>query len=101
MPVPPKAPSLTFADLGLRQITFTWSPVVPECPVIHYNILALNCGSCPTTTNHTTVTCTDVPTDGSVCTFSTKSVVCGSIIGNVSDNAQGIFKSKFKLWLMN
>ena len=33
----------------------------PDCPAIHYNILASNCGSCPTTTNLTTVTCTNAP----------------------------------------
>ena len=52
---------------------------------LHYNILALNCGSCPTTTNHTTLTCTDVPTDGSACVFSVQTVVCGNLAGNFSD----------------
>ena len=43
-----------------------------------YNILASNCGSCPTTTNHTNVTCTDIPTNynDSTCTLAVETVVC-------------------------
>ncbi|MCG8621319.1 MAG: hypothetical protein MJE68_04850, partial [Proteobacteria bacterium] len=43
-----------------------------------------NCGSCPTTTNHTNVTCTDRPTDGSVCAFAIQPVVCSKITGELS-----------------
>ena len=73
-------------------LAFNWSSVTPDCPAIHYNILSSNCGSCPTTTTHTTVTCTDVPTDGSMCTFALETVVCGNVTGNLSDNVQGILK---------
>ena len=66
-------------------IKFTWNPVDPNCPAIHYNILASNCGSCPTTTNHTTVTCTDVPTNSSVCKFSVQTVACGGTAAGKSD----------------
>ena len=72
-------------DYSSRKLTFSWSPVAPDCPAIHYNILASNCGSCPTTTNHTNVTCTDVPTNDSICTFAVQTVVCGNIAGNISD----------------
>ena len=65
-------------------LTFTWRLLVPRCRDIHYIILASNCGGCPTTTKNTTVTCTDVPTDGSVCTFTVQTVVCGNIAGNSS-----------------
>ena len=68
-----------------NKITFTWSPVAPTCPSLHYNILSTNCGSCPTTTTNTTVTCTDVPTDGSLCTFAVQTFVCGNVDGNFSD----------------
>ena len=100
---PPDKPSLSIVDLGLRWITFTWSPVAPDCPAIHYNILASNCGSCPTTTNHTTVTCTDVPVehDGDACTFSLEAVVCESVTGNVSNTAQGLFKGTLLACLIN
>ena len=65
---------------------FSWSPVAPDCPAIHYNILASNCGSCPTTTSHTNVTCTDVPIEqNSFCTFALQTVVCGNITGILSN----------------
>ena len=74
------------ADFVSRQLSFNWSQAVSECPYldIYYNILASNCGSCPTTTNHTTVTCTDVPINGSMCTFAVQTVICENI-GNLSD----------------
>ena len=69
-----------------KALTFSWSPVTSDCPSLHYNILSSNCGSCPATTTHTTVTCTDVPTDGSVCTFAVQTVICGNIVGDSSDS---------------
>ena len=80
----PKELHISNLDFSLRELTFSWSPVSPDCPAIHYNILASNYGSCPTTTNHTTVTCTDVQTNISVCTFAIQTVVCGNITGNFS-----------------
>ena len=74
------------AIISLRQLIFSWSPVAPDCPTVHYNILASNCGSCPTTTNHTNVTCTDVPTDNQECNFAIQTVICGNITGNFSNS---------------
>ena len=82
---PPTGLQFSNIDYSLRELTFSWSPVAPNCPGIHYNILASNCGSCPTTTNFTTITCTDVPTNGSTCTFAVQTVVCGNITGDTSD----------------
>ena len=78
-------------DFSSRQLRFAWSSVAPDCPAIHYNILASNCGSCPTTTNHTNVTCIDIPTDGSVCTIAIQTVVCGSVTGNSSSPVRVTF----------
>ena len=83
---PPDKLYISHADFGLKKVTFSWSPVAPDCPTVHYNILASNCGSCPTTTNHTTVTCTGVPTDGNTCTFAIQTVVCGNATGDSSDS---------------
>ena len=84
--LPPNNILISGVDISQQQLTFTWSPVVPDCPAIHYNILASNCGSCPTTTNHTTATCIDIPTIGSTsCNFAIQAVVCGNISGNTSD----------------
>ena len=85
---PPNTLIISQADFVSRQITFTWSRVVTNCSNlinIHYRILASNCGSCPNTTNHTTVTCTDVPTKGGLCTFAVQAVVCGDFARNLSD----------------
>ena len=41
---------------------------------------------CPTITNYTTVTCTDVPTNDNVCNFAIRTVVCRNIIGNFSNH---------------
>jgi hypothetical protein len=81
---PPEGISLTLVNFGPKEITFSWSSIAPDCPAIHYNILASNCGSCPTTTNHTNVTCTDLPTEDSICTLAVETVVCGNITGNLS-----------------
>ena len=86
---------ITAIDIGSRQLHFKWSPVAPDCPAIHYNILASNCGSCPTITNHTTVTCTDVPTNGSTCTFAVQMVVCVNVAGNLSDPISIILTNSF------
>ena len=72
-------------DYSSRELTFSWNPVGPDCPAIHYNILASNCGSCPTTTNHTNVTCTGVLLDGSTCTLAVQTVACENITGEISD----------------
>ena len=77
---PPYIYPISEADIMSGQLSdksilnFTGRPVASDCPAIHYNINASNCGSCPTTTNHTTVTCTDVPTNG-MCTFAVQTVV--------------------------
>ena len=81
---PPNTLYIRAANFALKELTFSWSPIAPDCPAIHYNILASNCGSCPTTTNHTNVTCTDVPTNGSNCTFVVQTVSCGNVAGNAS-----------------
>ena len=79
-------------NLDLRTITWIWSPVAPDCPAVYYNILASNCGSCPTTTNHTTVTCTDIPIYDSMCSFAVQTVVCGNITANPSKEILVILK---------
>ena len=82
---PPDRLYIGSADFTLRELTFAWSQVGPGCPATYYNILASNCGSCPTTTNHTNVTCTDVQTDGSACIFAVQTVTCETLAGNESN----------------
>ena len=63
--------------LESKTLTFTWEEVLGSTTT-NYTILSSNCGSCPTTTTNTTVTCTDVPSDGGVCIFTVQTVVCGN-----------------------
>ena len=84
-PPPPNEVKISTVHKSIREVTFSWSPVTYKCPIISYNILSSNCGSCPTTTNHTNVTCTDVRTVTTTCQFAVQSVVCGHIAGNTSD----------------
>ena len=69
-----------------REFSFKWSQVAPDCPAIKYQILANNCGSCPTTTTALTTKCTNARIDGSTCTFALKTIVCGNISGNYSSH---------------
>ena len=79
-------------DFDSRKLGILWSPVAPDCPAIHYNILASNCGSCPTTTNHTNATCTDISSNSrSKCTFAVQTVACENITGNTSEPISIIF----------
>ena len=73
------------ADFVSRKLTFSWSTELDCVALLHYNIQASNCGSCTTTTNHTNVTCTDVPTNNSVCIFTVQIVVCGNVSGQMSN----------------
>ena len=77
---PPNNVQLTNVQPG--QITFNWTSVDTLCDSVSYNIIASNCGQCPSTTNNTTATCTDVVASGQVCTFIIQAVVCGTITGS-------------------
>ena len=70
------------ADIASKKLTFDWTTENKTNCLFdtRYNILSSSCGKCPTTTNHTTVTCTDVPTDGSTCTFRVQTVICGNMV---------------------
>ena len=76
---------ISHIDLGSRRLTFSWSPVDLECPMVQYVINQSNCGSCSTIINHTSVTCTDVPTDESTCKFAVRTMICGDMVGNSSN----------------
>ena len=54
--------------------------------MVHYVTNQSNCGSCSTTTNHTSVTCTDVPSDESTCSFAVQTVICGDMVGHTSNS---------------
>ena len=82
------------ADFISTKLSFSWSTDCYSGAMLHYNILASNCGSCPTTTNHTTAACTNVPTNGNSCTFALETVVCRHIVGNRSETIQAVLEGK-------
>lgn len=83
---PPSEVCVNLAELHSRQqITFSWSVIASDCPTIKYNIVSLNCGTCSTTTTHNNITCTDVPRNAGICTFALQTVVCGNIVGEMSN----------------
>ena len=46
------------------------------CSVSHYELTATNCGRCPNETSRvdTQITCTEISTDGRLCTFSVQAI---------------------------
>ena len=79
--------SILWRPIHAVQLIFRWSDVSPSCPVVHYRILAYNCGQCPHTTSNTTVTCTGnyiQHNNFSYCSLSVQTVTCNSIFGEVS-----------------
>ena len=78
-------------------LTFSWSPVQPNCYSIAYKITSENCGECPTLTHNTSVNCiiitnhTNAALD-QMCTFSIQSVVCGNSTGNASTSVTAKLK---------
>ena len=75
-----------------HRISFKWNESSANSTTTYYKILSSNCGSCPTTTTNTTVTCTDVPSDGGMCTFAVQTVFCGNIIGSSSETYHVVLK---------
>ena len=77
-----------------EQLTFTWNPVVPNCAAIHYNILAHNCGICPSTTTHNMAVCHGIDTFGNLtCSFIVQNVrSCDNVTGNMSSVLTVILK---------
>ena len=101
------ATNISYALTRIEQsvtLTFSWTVPVLGCHDVIFNIQASNCGSCPTTTKYTSATCTDVPTDGSMCTFAVQTVVCGNITGNTNvklplldDRTPGLVRVSYRL----
>ena len=78
------------------KLVFTWSPVAPGYPNIHYNIQSLNCGDCLPTTNTTMAICSNLQLSSSavMCTFNIQSVVCGDKFDSILDPTVVMLKGK-------
>ena len=85
----PPSNNITLSEVSNEQLTFSWSPVTTNCPSVHYNINATNCGSCSdrlsvTTSTSSLITCNISSTPPPTCTLTFQTVVCGSILGTIS-----------------
>ena len=85
-------PSTVYVEhIGPNQIFFSWSAISNQesCPSFFYNISATNCGMCsPSVTTSNSSNCTNFMAtayaDHNQCNFTVRSVICGSIAGNIS-----------------
>ena len=88
VPLPPPS-NISLSSVRRGQLTFRWDPVVQNCPALYYYVIASNCGTCPVTTVHNFITCTNVTqlTESSfhTCTMIVETVVCDNIFGTNSE----------------
>lgn len=82
-PYPPPN-DVHISRVGLRFVTFSWSAVLGNCSTLVYQIMATNCGICPRSTTHTSVTCTSVYTGSQICSFRVQTDICDNIRGTAS-----------------
>lgn len=77
---PPPA-SVHLVQVNSSRMVFYWNMSTNSyCPSLHYNILSMNCGICPDTTENTEVTCFNfIPSDSTtVCSFMVQVVICNN-----------------------
>ena len=69
-------------------VTFSWTLVQENCPAIHYDITAINCGTCPDTVINSQATCNNVVAGPEiVCSFAVNTVACSNIVASPSNPA--------------
>ena len=79
----PPPSNVHLCDISQEQLIFCWDhiPQTNNCSEISYTIIALNCGLCPNSTASLSITCINVTTDDSICSFAIETEVCGTIAG--------------------
>ena len=73
-------------DANSTHLTFAvQSPVIPNCSHIRYSVEASsNCGSCPESTNSTTIICSNFTTSvdtNNTCNLTVGGIICDNIPG--------------------
>jgi hypothetical protein len=90
--------NIDILKINSREVTFHWSRTHQSdnamCSVSHYELTAINCGRCPNVTSRldTQVTCTDISTDGRLCTFSVQAI--GTFNGSQTASITVFLKGK-------
>ena len=86
--VPPPPPNDVRLKKGTADhLTFSWSGASFNCSMLHYRIVASNCGLCPEMTRNTTATCRGnyrQLTNDAPCSFAVQTLVCGNTAGDLS-----------------
>lgn len=96
VPSPPERVQLSKVRLlmegDLIEFTFNWTNAIMN--PFYYRITSSYCGTCPSNTTETTVTCNLLRTDDPPpCAFSVQSVSCG-ITGTASNQVEIVPKGK-------
>ena len=79
----PPPDNIYLADAQPQKLVFSWTPAIPNCSTLQYSITS-DCGACPTVTNMTTATCSDlqVSTNAVLCHFRVSTYAC-DFVGNI------------------
>ena len=90
--------NIDILNLNSREVTFNWtlqSDINILCSVSHYELIATNCGRCPNKISRldTQVTCTEISTDGRLCTFSVQAI--GTFNGSQPVSITALLKGKY------
>ena len=94
---PPSNVRLTYLSASEGVLIFKWDAVMSSCEVL-YNIMAKNCGTCPKTTNSTSVMCTTdlKKSRQQSCSFAVQTVICNNITGNITEEVHVILQGNFQ-----
>ena len=80
----PPPNNLFLVDVQPGTLVFNWTSAISNCSTLQYNIItSSDCGACPTVTNMTTATCSDIQptTDAVLCHIRVSSRAC-NLVGN-------------------
>ena len=97
----PLLDNITLADVNRSQLTFSWSSSSQDCPAVHYNINATDCGKCSDMTTSNNVTCNynalSASTLPQTCSLRVQTVVCDDIVGTTSEPVTVLVKGWLQL----
>ena len=84
-PFPPPN-DIQLVQISAEQLEFNWSAPTVDCPGLSYCIES-NCGMCSNYTNSTYTTCfiNQDATTINMCNFAVGTIICDSIVGNLSN----------------
>ena len=92
-PYPPPI-YLRLAKANGKQLIFTWEPInhTSSCPSYYESLF--NCSECAITSDSANcrLSTSIFTSDAKVCSFAVRTIVCGNILGNISETVNVILK---------